>query len=272
MLPSPALRRHVRAFAQRNATGTRVEQRMPAYLETVLHFDFGGPMTVQFPDGWHTVRPRSVVGPHTRGGFGLRFDGDIDSFAIFLQPGALWSLFHVQVSELMETHYDTDDVLGTAASRLWDVLARTAQFGRRVQVAETFLSSCVQAEIRGTSINAAATIVAREGGRITIPRLASRVQLSVRQLERSFIREIGITPKRFARVARFQNALDARVREPGRSWLDIATVSGFSDQMHLIHEFQSFGGLPPTRALERLGDSRPEALAASHGEPADSPA
>jgi transcriptional regulator GlxA family with amidase domain len=94
--------------------------------------------------------------------------------------------------------------------------------------------------------------------------LASRMHVSVRELERSFLREMGIASKRFARVARFQAALDARVGRPDRSWLDIAIDSGYHDQMHLVHEFQSLCGLSPTLIVERLGDSRPSALAASH--------
>jgi methylphosphotriester-DNA--protein-cysteine methyltransferase len=86
----------------------------------------------------------------------------------------------------------------------------------------------------------------------------------MRQLERSFLREMGIPPIRFARVARFQAALDARVGRPDRSWLDIAIDSGYHDQMHLIHEFQSLCGMSPTFTLERLGDSRPSALMSSH--------
>ena len=74
---------------------------------------------------------------------------------------------------------------------------------------------------------------------------------------------MGITPKRFARVARFQNALDARVRMPGRSWLDIAVNAGYHDQMHLIHDFEALSGFTPTLMLTKLGDSRPSALAAS---------
>lgn len=263
-LPSPGLRRYVRAFAQRNAMDASMEQRMPAYLETVLHFDFGDLLTVHSPGGRYGARRRSIVGPHTRGGVSLRFDGDIDTFAIFLQPSALWYLFRVPVSDLMEAHYDADDVIGNGASRLWNTLAATTDFNRRVEIAEQFLAPYAGRAARGTTISSAATILAREGGRITVPGLASRVQLSVRQLERSFIREIGITPKRFARVARFQAALDARVTAPHRSWLEIATETGYFDQMHLIHEFQSLGGSPPTNTLKHLGDSRPDALAASH--------
>jgi transcriptional regulator GlxA family with amidase domain len=165
----------------------------------------------------------------------------------------------------MGTHYDAEDVLGAPVAELWHLLAGTPDFAERVRSAESFILPYANVGPEETVTTAAASLLARQGGHIAIDDLASRMNVSIRQLERSFLREIGISPKRFARVARFQAALDARVRTPDRSWLDIAIGSGYHDQMHLVHEFQSLCGLSPTFTVERLGDSRPSALAASHG-------
>lgn len=262
---SLALRHVVRAFAQRTMTGVVEAQPMPAYLETIIHFDFGDLPAVQSGGGgFESGRPLALVGPHTHAGTGLRFDGSIDSFAIFLQPAALWSLFGVPTSVVMETHFDAKDVLGAPVAELWYVLAETPNFSDRILAAEAFLLRSANLSSVETVTTAAASLLARQGGRIAIHDLASGMHVSIRELERSFIREMGITPKRFARVARFQAALDARVGSPGRSWIDIATSAGYHDQMHLVHEFQSLCGLSPTLTLEILGDSRPSALAASH--------
>jgi AraC-like DNA-binding protein len=261
-----ALRPFVRAFAQRTVAGVVEAQPMPAFLETVINFDFGDLPTVRSATGGvESGRALALVGPHTHAGTGLRFEGRIDSFAIFLQPAALWSLFQVPTSVVMETHFDAEDVLGAPVAELWHVLAETPDFAGRVRAAEMFILRSANFEREETVTTAAASLLARRGGRITIHDLASGMNVSMRQLERSFLREIGIPPKRFARVARFQAALDARVRRPDRSWLDIAIASGYHDQMHLVHEFQSLCGLSPALIVERLGDSRPAALVASHG-------
>lgn len=262
---SPELRPYVRAFAQRTAVGVFEAQPLPAYLETVVHFDFGDLTTVKSLDrGAEPGRPLAVVGPSTFAGTTLGFKGEVDSFAIFLQPAGLWSLFRVPISVVTETHYDAEDVLGAPAVGLWHALAETSDFARRVRLAEAFLHKYANLQPRETVGTAAATILARCGGRITVDGLASKLHLSPRQLERTFLRDMGISPKRFARVARFQAALDARVRSPNQSWLDIATASGYHDQMHLNHEFQSFGGLSPTLTVQRLGDSRPSSQANSN--------
>ncbi|WP_269936629.1 helix-turn-helix domain-containing protein [Arthrobacter sp. HY1533] len=264
---SRALRPFVRAFAQRTLSGILESQPMPAFLETVVHFDFGDPINVQLPNGLcQPSLPMSLVGPHTYSVTGLQFEGDIDSFAIFLEPTALWPLFGVPTSQVAETHFDSRDVLGSSLAALWNVLAETPSFAGRTQLAEVFLLRQLDLCWRApTAASVAATLLAQCGGRITVTDLAWHMNVCVRELERSFIRELGVTPKRFARVARFQAALDAKVRCPEKSWLDIAVNAGYHDQMHLVHEFETFCGLPPTATMGRLGDSRPAALASSHG-------
>ena len=261
----PALRPFVRAFAQRTATDVHEVQPMPAFLETVIHFEFDDHLSVQSAGGSFEVGRRlGLVGPHTHAGTRLRFEGSIDSFAIFLQPAALWPLFGVPTSAVMETHYDAEDVLGAPVAELWHVLAAAPSFAARMRAAETFLLHCSPCDTGDTPATAAASLLAHRDGRIVVHDLASQMNISMRQLERCFVREMGIPPIRFARVARFQAALDTRVRRPDRSWLDIAVDSGYHDQMHLIHEFKALCGMPPTRTMERLGDSRPSALAFSH--------
>lgn len=264
---APALRPYVRAFAQRTLSGTLASQPMPAFLETVIHFDFGDPLNVQLPDGTCVMSlPMSLVGPHTYSVTGLQFAGNIDSFAIFLEPTALWLLFGVPTSLVAETHFDSRDMLGRPLATLWHLLAETPSFDARIRLAEVFLFRQLDLCRRvPTATLAAAALLAQCGGRITIVDLAWHMNVCVRELERSFIRELGVTPKRFARVARFQSALDARVRCPERSWLDIAVSAGYHDQMHLVHEFATFSGLAPTATMGQLGDSRPTALASSHG-------
>lgn len=264
--PTPVLRPFVRAFAQRTATGFVEAQPIPAFLETIIHFDFEDLPTVRSAGGvLEPTHPMTLVGPHTLAGTSLRFEGSIDSFAIFLQPAAMWSLFRVPTSVVMETHYDAEDVLGAPVAELWHHLAETPNFNERVRAAEKFLLRPRNFEPLETVTTGAASLLALSDGRIAIQDLASRMNLSVRQLERSFLREMGMPPKRFARVARFQGALDAKVRRPDRAWIAIAVDSGYHDQMHLVHEFHCFCGLSPTFTVQRLGDSRPLALASSHG-------
>ena len=97
-------------------------------------------------------------------------------------------------------------------------------------------------------------------GAIRIGEIADQARLSVRQYERRFWDEVGLTPKTFARTTRFQRALDAKRFFPQRTWLSIAHEFGYSDQMHMVRDFQTLGGDAPTNLLAQSGDIQPWSL------------
>jgi AraC-like DNA-binding protein len=85
-------------------------------------------------------------------------------------------------------------------------------------------------------------------GLIPVSGLAKRVNLSNRQLERRFLDAVGMTPKRFCRIRRFQRVLQA-MEEPKTNWADAAVECGYYDQAHLIRDFRRFSGLTPACLL-----------------------
>jgi len=95
---------------------------------------------------------------------------------------------------------------------------------------------------RDPRVRAAVERAGRELGRVSIDDLAREAAVSGRQLERLFLRDVGLAPKRFARIVRFQAALRASGTAP---WAAIAHDLGYSDQAHLVREFTEFAGAPP---------------------------
>jgi transcriptional regulator GlxA family with amidase domain len=115
-----------------------------------------------------------------------------------------------------------------------------------------------------TVITVAANELLLRRGRPHIAPFAASFGLDVRQFERRFSREIGMSPKRFARIARFQTALDWKLARPASTWREIAHELDYHDQMHLVHDFSKLGGHAPSEMLAGLGDSRPPALVAGN--------
>jgi len=84
-------------------------------------------------------------------------------------------------------------------------------------------------------------------GLVDIARLARDLHLSTRQFERRFRDAVGITPKLFCRIQRFQRVF--REIEAGRDWITAAQECGYYDQSHLVNDFREFAGDPPTALL-----------------------
>ena len=76
-------------------------------------------------------------------------------------------------------------------------------------------------------VTAAAHQMLSEAGAGRISAMAERAGLSVRQFRRIFLQKVGVSPKLFARIARFEAALDRMARCPGGSWTEVAQRFGY---------------------------------------------
>lgn len=68
----------------------------------------------------------------------------------------------------------------------------------------------------------------------------------IRQLERNFKKHIGLSPKEYSNIIRFQNALSL-IKNENRSLLDIALECGYYDHSHLVNEIKRNTGFPPSQ-------------------------
>ncbi len=72
------------------------------------------------------------------------------------------------------------------------------------------------------------------------------VGLSPRRFIELFHRQVGLTPKTFSRVRRFQHALRSFHGRRQIDWAQVALENGYYDQAHFIHDFQGFSGFTPS--------------------------
>ncbi|MDQ2842258.1 MAG: AraC family transcriptional regulator [Acidobacteriota bacterium] len=79
--------------------------------------------------------------------------------------------------------------------------------------------------------------------------VTDRIGLSSRRFIELFRRQVGLTPKVFCRVRRFQHVLQAVHLREDVDWSQVALECGYYDQAHFIHDFQSFSGLTPSGYL-----------------------
>ncbi len=86
---------------------------------------------------------------------------------------------------------------------------------------------------------------------ITIAKVADEVGLSSRHFIQHFTDEVGLGPKMFCRVQRFQHVLGDVGRARPVVWADVAAGGGYYDQAHFIHDFQEFCGMTPSRFTEQ---------------------
>jgi AraC-like DNA-binding protein len=119
--------------------------------------------------------------------------------------------------------------------------ARTPE--RKARLLEDFLRGRLGAG--DPAINLAATKLAAGSGPIDLDSLALEFGLSDRQFRRRFQAAVGLTPKRFCRLVRFQRVFEQRRERQGRAWSQVALECGYYDQAHFNRDFRAFTGARP---------------------------
>jgi len=87
-------------------------------------------------------------------------------------------------------------------------------------------------------------------GPLTVDRVAVEFNISYKSLYRMFIEEIGLTPKMYLKILRFNQACWMLSRQPSVSWSDLVDRCGYYDQSHFIHEFKAIMKKSPLQYLK----------------------
>jgi AraC-like DNA-binding protein len=254
--PTRCLEPFVRFYIQRNVRilGATVVHPVPARPAPMIVFDFSDPIDVLYYAQRAVMRSplTVVVGPQTYRRLEMQLRGALDTFVIGFQPDGLYRLFSVPTSEVTNLDFEAHSVLGSLITKLRERLGNAMSFTDRVRIVEEALLPRALLSLGLDGISAAAHGIILAGGRARIPDLAARAGLGVRQFERRFLHQVGMRPKLFSRIARFEAALEYKARFGTRSWTDVALTFGYYDQMHMVHDFAEFTGATPSETLNQL--------------------
>jgi AraC-like DNA-binding protein len=179
--------------------------------------------------------------------------GNQHGIQVDLTPPAARALLGVPLRELTNRVVPLEDLLGNEANRLLERLydeptwhARfallDAELGRRLEAARQLPAAVVSAWAR----------LRETDGRTEIESLARELGYSRRRLTARFAEEIGLTPKTFARVLRFERASALLKLDDGGRFGEIAQDCGYYDQAHLNRDFREFAGISPGGYIGRL--------------------
>jgi AraC-like DNA-binding protein len=209
------------------------------------------PLWLLDPDGG----PRAqAIGAATVGGTRSRYymremTAPSCSVGVVLRPGASELLFGVAADELAETHTPLDDLWGRAARAAHERLCVAGSAAELLTDLESVLLERLP-RVHGMHPAVAAMI----GRMQTLPSIGAAVEqsgLSHRHFVALFRRAVGLAPKTYARVLRFQSALRVARKDDAPSWAALANAAGYSDQAHFNRDFVEFAGVTPT-AYQRV--------------------
>ena len=244
--PCAGLREHVRRyhdFAERAvAPLARLEVASP---DVVVVVDLGA--------GWRVGDGGERLGSFAGGASSaptlVGHDGSARAVQLMLTPAGARALLGVPPSELAGTVVALDDLLGADAARLAEHLHAAPSSAARFALLDRLLLGRV-AGAPGPRPDVAWALrrLAETGGGARVEALARELGCSRRHLSGRFAEEVGLAPKAFARLVRFQRATDLLVAPDGapRRLADVAASCGYADQAHLNRDVRAFAGVTPT--------------------------
>ena len=217
----------------------------PPRPEQCIAFYVRGGETTEYPfDGHRLKQPRSALwGQHTQQ-INRYVSPEFLMILVVFKPGALFRFTRMPFQELMNTAVDAEAVFGSSLARLNERLNSTDAYGEMIDLVNDFLYK--QAGMTSNEslepVDKALQWFLKTPQALSVQDLAYHSCLSQRQFERKFLERVGVGPKTFLKIARFNRSYFMRLRRPHMTWQAIASLCGYADYQHLAKDYRSFTG------------------------------
>jgi AraC-like DNA-binding protein len=159
-------------------------------------------------------------------------------------PNGLAHFSSLPLNEIKHQAVELNHIFKTDSNQLLAKISESKSFSEKAQCMDKFLMKHLRETRRNTGlVKAMMQDIYKTNGSVAVAELVGKYHFSERQLERIFLQEIGLSPKNFSRIIRFQQVF--RLAELSGSLTSLALEAGYFDQAHFSREFKSFTGLSP---------------------------
>jgi AraC-like DNA-binding protein len=171
----------------------------------------------------------------------------------FFRPARAAPFLRVSISDLTDRTAAIDDLWGTASSRIASDLCELDEAARLDRLESILLTHLGSSRPRSDALDVEklSACILRRRGRVTVDAMAHAAGVSRQHLSRAFRERIGIAPKLYSRLVRFQSGLVYADSRANVDWACAAIDMGYADQSHMIAEFRELGGLTPHTLASR---------------------
>lgn len=210
-----------------------------------LVFHYGSPSKFKEKEADEYIEPNLIICGQQTFYYDLSLSGKTGMIIIAFKPYGANTFFNFPVSNLLNRNLSMHDLYVNQSDELEDKLLNLKNNKERITLLENFLIDKITENIYFERIKHATEIIKSSKGHVKIQTLAQEVCFGIKQFERVFSVHIGLNPKKYLSIVRFQNVMQMKQNNYNANYIQLAFDNGYYDQSHFIRDFKSFTGVTP---------------------------
>ncbi|MEQ9405557.1 MAG: AraC family transcriptional regulator [Cyclobacteriaceae bacterium] len=178
---------------------------------------------------------------------------DSSMMVIRFHYGSAFHFARMPACELTDSVVDTDLLFGNKVNELREKVIECGDPDLKFSIVEKFLTNhLLRLEIPDI-ITHSVHLIKENPSTHTIKQITEKMGYSQKHFIHLFKKHVGLTPKAFQRIQRFQKIIYELESDQMINWTSLSLDCGYFDQAHFINDFRAFSGMNPKQYLLEKG-------------------
>lgn len=253
-LPHKDLRSFVKCYWSLKVQKTNQPQKQKIVPDGCIElaFLFGDGIKRYTNQSDFVIQPKAMVIGQITKPFEIEPIGFVDSFAVRFYPYGFSMIHSVPMEQLVNTETDISILFGKEIAQKLSLDLTNANYTKdRIKIMESFLFARLTNKTNQKRVvKKTWETLQKEKGSQSVLSIWNHDPKKIREMERKFLKHVGISPKQLGKMIRMQTAIELMLCEEEKSLTQIAYESDYYDQSHFIKDFQKFTGESPKQFLQ----------------------
>ena len=217
---------------------------------TFLSYVAGDPLRIRIRGREEQTRSRLFIGGQLRNEHPvLSCDDQFRLLGVELRPVAFHRLFHRDADAFTDCMTDFNDVFPEFGRELEAALSPSDSTKDLISKMEQFLRKLIPSAKEAPVVEGVIAEINRRQGIITADELSGLTGYSARQLQRYFVKTVGIPAKHYAKIIQINSVVSVLMQNDSTQMQELSAEYGYFDQAHFIHDFHRLIQSNPTEFL-----------------------
>ncbi|MBN2773703.1 MAG: AraC family transcriptional regulator [Prolixibacteraceae bacterium] len=209
----------------------------------VFHYGYSSKFKARNSNAY--IEPNLVICGQQTSYYDLSLSGKTGMILITFKPQGLRAFFNFPAKELLNENISLNLMIKNEASVLENKLLNFRNNNQRIAAIDDFFINRLAINRDFDRIDFAVKLIEHSKGQIKTQQLSQETCLGIKQFERIFTNHVGLNPKKFSSIIRFQNVIQTKNKHKKPDLNQLAINNGYYDQSHFIHDFKNLTDQSP---------------------------